>query len=123
MSHRPVDIYPFVATGDVMYGGVLAFRRGDPVPADVADQFDYLESGLVVPVAEWDDRPEEVEEERPIERGEMPPHLKDKVAKDAPKEEKDDAKGGKAPSSKETTGSRQAAAVSRPKPDDGDKSK
>lgn len=86
MSHRPQDEYPYVATQVIRNGMVAAFNEGDPVPEAVVKREGYLDAGLVVPRDEWDGRSED-EPERAMTRGEMPPHLRDKVAKDADKDE------------------------------------
>lgn len=82
MSHRPQDTYPYVATQTIKTGMVTAFNEGDPVPQSTADEMGYVDSGLVVTRAEWEDRPE-TESEQVTKRGEMPPHLRDKTAKEA----------------------------------------
>lgn len=84
MSHRPEDHYGYVATQPIRTGMVTAFNAGDPVPDATVEANGYLDSGLVVPRDEWDGLPED-EPERAMVRGEMPPHLRDKVAKDADK--------------------------------------
>ena len=81
MSHRPQDTYPYVATQTIKTGMVTAFNEGDPVPQSTADDMGYVDSGLVVTRAEWENRPE-TEPEQPVKRGEMPPHLRDKTAKE-----------------------------------------
>lgn len=84
MSHRPEDIYGYVAVQPIRNGMVTAFNEGDPVPDSTVKELGLLDAGFVVPRDEWEDRPED-EPERPMERGEMPPHLRDKVASDAGK--------------------------------------
>lgn len=86
MSHRPEDHYGFVAVESIRTGMVTAFNAGDPVPDDtVKENPSWQKDGLVVSRDQWEDRPED-EPERPIERGQMPVHLRDKVAEDAPTE-------------------------------------
>lgn len=85
MSHRPEDAYGYVATETIRTGMVTAFNAGDPVPdSTVEENGSWLEDGLVVKRDEWEDRPED-EPERAMKRGDMPPHLRDKVASDADK--------------------------------------
>jgi hypothetical protein len=77
MSHRPEDIYAYVATRDINIGGVKAFSKGDPVPDGTAevlkDQEDHADA--VCLREDWEDRPED-EPSRPMVRGEMPEHLR-----------------------------------------------
>lgn len=82
MSHRPEDSYGYVATQPIRFGMVTAFNPGDPVPDGTVDELGLMDAGMVVKRSEWEDRPED-EPERAQERGEMPPHLKDKTASDA----------------------------------------
>lgn len=84
MSHRPEDTYGYVAVQPIKTGMVTAFQVGDPVPDSTVEDMQLEESGQVVKRSEWEDRPED-EPDRPMERGEMPPHLRDKVAKDTDK--------------------------------------
>lgn len=83
MTHRPEDVYGYVATQVITIGTVTAFNVGDPVPdATVDENPEWLKDGSVVSRDKWDDRPAD-EPERSMKRGEMPPHLRDKVAGDA----------------------------------------
>jgi len=76
MSHRPEDVYGYVATGTIKTGMVTAFNTGDPVPdATVKANPSWLDDNLVIRRDEWDARPGD-EPERPMERGEMPAHLR-----------------------------------------------
>lgn len=79
MSHRPEDQYGYVATEVIRNGMVTAFNPGDPVPDDTVKALGLDDAGLVCKRDEWEDRPED-EPERPMERGEMPAHLRDKAA-------------------------------------------
>jgi hypothetical protein len=85
MSHRPEDKFAYVATGDIMHGNVCAFREGDPVPEGTVYDQGWLDTDppMVVTRDKWDKRPQE-EEPRPMVRGEMPEHLKDKKADEKP---------------------------------------
>lgn len=82
MSHRPSDAYGFVATRPLRVGNVLGYQTGDPVPEDVVKAHEFDKDGGAVRRDEWEHRPAD-EPERTLVRGEMPPHLRDKVAKDA----------------------------------------
>lgn len=82
MSHRQEDNYGYVATETIKRGMVIAFHPGDPVPDATVEEMGFLESGKAVRRSDWKGRQEDEPEETPV-RGEMPPHLRDKVATDA----------------------------------------
>lgn len=82
MSHRAADNYGYVATRPLKVNGIVGYMPGDPVPEDVVDAHNFTEDGSAVRRDEWDSRPAD-EPERPMVRGEMPPHLQNRVAKEA----------------------------------------
>lgn len=82
MSHRQEDLYGYVATETIKSGMVVAFNPGDPIPDDTVEEMGFLDSGQAVRRSDWKDRPADEPDETPV-RGEMPPHLRDKVATDA----------------------------------------
>lgn len=86
MSHRPEDIYPYVAANDIMSGTVRAFAKGDPVPADTVEALGLLDSGDVMHRDDYkpeDGKDSEPERPQPAKRGEMPPHLQKDTVKNA----------------------------------------
>lgn len=86
MSHRPEDIYEFVAVNDVMSGTVRAFAAGDPVPGETVEALGLLDSGDVVHRDDYEPEDKEAAEgvrAQPAKRGEMPPHLQQDTVKSA----------------------------------------
>jgi len=86
MTHRPGDVYEYVATHDIHVGTVCAFRKGDAVPASTVEEYDLLAEEMVVHREDFQPESTEPGEKAPaLRRGEMPPHLQEKRAKDADK--------------------------------------
>lgn len=89
MSHRPEDLYPYVAVHDIMSGTVRAFGIGDPVPEETAEALGLIDSGDVIHRDEFAKLKAEFEGEpaperaQPAKRGEMPPHLQTDTVKNA----------------------------------------
>jgi hypothetical protein len=78
MSHRPGDVYEFIATDDIMTGGVRAFSKGDPVPASTVEEYGLDDEGLVCHKDQYNAEDGTVDPDAPVvRRGEMPAHLQD----------------------------------------------
>lgn len=76
MSHRPGDVYEFVATDDIMTGGVKAFSKGDPVPASTVEEYGLEEEGLAVHRDKYNPEDGTIDPDAPVlRRGDMPLHL------------------------------------------------
>lgn len=101
MSHRPEDVYPYVAIQDIMSGTACAFRAGDPVPADTVDELG-LDGEQVIHREDYEELLSHVRADsaRPatvLQRGDMPPHLRSEApAESKPAPAKPTATKGKA---------------------------
>lgn len=100
MSHRPEDHYEYVATEDISFGFVTAFKKGDPVPADTVEAHGFLDAGVVVHRSEYEPDTGEEAPAVAMVRGEMPPHLQKKAASDADPEPKKTTTAKKVPAGK-----------------------
>lgn len=105
MTHRPGDIYEYVATQDITVGSVCAFREGDAVPASTVEEYGLLELEAVVHREDFQPQKSEPGEKAPaLRRGEMPPHLQSQRAKDADKADEPGEKAGARKTTAKTTG-------------------
>lgn len=103
MSNRAEDVYGYVATDTITTGMVTAFNAGDPVPdGTVKDHPEWKTAGLVVKRDEWDKRPAD-EPERPMARGDMPPHLQDAASTSTAPAAQKSSSSGKSTSGKPNT--------------------